>query len=60
MKKKLAIALAVVMTAGIMTGCGDKADKQTPDTKESSETSQETVQETSDGSGEDSDRKSVV
>lgn len=54
MKKKLAIALAVVMTAGIMTGCGDKADKQTPDTKESTETSQETVQETSDGSGEDS------
>lgn len=48
MKKKLAIALAVVMTAGIMTGCGDKADKQTPDTKESSETSQET----SGGSGE--------
>lgn len=34
MKKKIAIALAVVMTAGIMTGCGSKADVQTPETQE--------------------------
>lgn len=55
MKKKFAIALAVVMTAGIMTGCGDKADKQTPGTTEDTGTSQETVQESTDGSTEDSE-----
>lgn len=52
MKKKLAITLAVVLTAGMMTGCGKEAEVQTPDTPESKE-SVSTESSTADVSAEE-------
>lgn len=49
MKKKIAIALAVVMTAGIMTGCGNKVEEQTPGTQETTNTGTASEDEASKG-----------